>query len=79
MGVDILIDDTPEMVTISCFDPIRREIARIALEKLIQDGRIHPTRIEDIVRKSQVEVEETIFKSGEEATFEADVKGLNPS
>ena len=78
MGVDILIDDTPEMVTISCFDPIRREIARIALEKLIQDGRIHPTRIEDIVRKSQVEVEETIFKSGEEATFEADVKGLNP-
>jgi ribonuclease Y len=78
MGVDILIDDTPEMVTISCFDPIRREIARIALEKLIQDGRIHPTRIEDIVRKSQVEVEETIFKSGEEATFDADVKGLNP-
>ena len=78
MGVDILIDDTPEMVTISCFDPIRREIARIALEKLIQDGRIHPTRIEDIVRKSQTEVEETIFKSGEEATFDADVKGLNP-
>ena len=78
MGVDILIDDTPEMVTISCFDPIRREIARIALEKLIQDGRIHPTRIEDIVLKSQVEVEETIFKSGEEATFNADVKGLNP-
>ena len=78
MGVDILIDDTPEMVTISCFDPIRREIARIALEKLIQDGRIHPTRIEDIVHKSQVEVEETIFKSGEEATFDADVKGLNP-
>ena len=78
MGVDILIDDTPEMITISCFDPIRREIARIALEKLIQDGRIHPTRIEDIVRKSQTEVEETIFKSGEEATFDADVKGLNP-
>ena len=78
MGVDILIDDTPEMITISCFDPIRREIARIALEKLIQDGRIHPSRIEDIVRKSQVEVEETIHKSGEEATFEANVMGLNP-
>ena len=78
MGVDILIDDTPEMITISCFDPIRREIARIALEKLIQDGRIHPSRIEDIVRKSQVEVEETIQKSGEEATFEANVMGLNP-
>ena len=78
MGVDILIDDTPEMITISCFDPIRREIARIALEKLIQDGRIHPSRIEDIVRKSQVEVEETIYKSGEEATFDANVKGLSP-
>ena len=78
MGVDILIDDTPEMITISCFDPIRREIARIALEKLIEDGRIHPSRIEDIVRKSQVEVEETIYKSGEEATFDANVMGLNP-
>ena len=78
MGVDILIDDTPEMITISCFDPIRREIARIALEKLIQDGRIHPSRIEDIVRKSQVEVEETIYKSGEEATFDANVMGLDP-
>ena len=76
-GVDILIDDTPEMITISCFDPIRREVARVALEKLIQDGRIHPTRIEDIVRKSQTEVEETIFRSGEEATFDAGVKGLN--
>ncbi len=78
MGVDILIDDTPEMVTISCFDPIRREIARIALEKLIEDGRIHPSRIEDIVRKSQVEVQETIYKSGEEATFDANVRGLSP-
>ncbi len=77
-GVDILIDDTPEMITISCFDPVRREIARIALEKLIQDGRIHPSRIEDMVRKSQTEVEETIYKSGEEATFDAGVKGLNP-
>lgn len=77
-GVDILIDDTPEMITISCFDPIRREVARVALEKLIQDGRIHPTRIEDMVRKSQIEVEETIYKSGEQATFDSGVKGLNP-
>jgi len=77
-GVDILIDDTPEMITISCFDPIRREVARVALEKLIQDGRIHPARIEDMVRRSQEEVEETITRSGEEATFDAGVKGLNP-
>lgn len=76
-GVDVLIDDTPEMVTISCFDPIRRETARLALEKLMLDGRIHPTRIEDMVRRSQTEVEETIQRSGEEATFAASVRGLN--
>ena len=77
-GVDILIDDTPEMITISCFDPIRREVARLALEKLIQDGRIHPARIEDIVGRAQIELDETIYRSGEEATFAAGVKGLNP-
>ena len=77
-GVDILIDDTPEMVTVSCFDPIRREVARLALEKLIVDGRIHPARIEDVVAKSRQEVEETIHRCGEEATLEAGVKGLNP-
>ena len=77
-GVDILIDDTPEMVTVSCFDPIRREVARLSLEKLIIDGRIHPARIEDIVVKARQEVEETIIRCGEEATLEAGVKGLNP-
>ena len=77
-GVDILIDDTPEMVTISCFDPVRREVARLALEKLIQDGRIHPTRIEDMVRRAQEEVEESIQRAGEEATFESGVRGVHP-
>lgn len=77
-GVDILIDDTPEMITISCFDPIRREVARLALEKLIQDGRIHPARIEEIVGRARIELDETIYRSGEEATFAAGVKGLNP-
>ena len=77
-GVDVLIDDTPEMVTISCFDPIRREVARVSLEKLIKDGRIHPARIEEIVQKSQHEVEETISRCGQEATFDAGVKGLHP-
>ncbi len=77
-GVDILIDDTPEMITISCFDPVRREVARLALEKLIQDGRIHPARIEEIVQKSQLEVEATIARSGEQATFDAGVPGLHP-
>ena len=77
-GVDLLIDDTPEVITISCFDPIRREVARVALEKLIEDGRIHPTRIEDMVVKSQNEVEEIIWRSGEKATFDAGVPGLKP-
>ena len=77
-GVDLLIDDTPEIITISCFDPIRREVARVALEKLIEDGRIHPARIEDMVVKSQNEVEEIIWRSGEQATFDAGVPGLKP-
>ena len=77
-GVDLIIDDTPEAVTISCFDPIRREIARVAITKLIVDGRIHPARIEEMVAKSEKEVSETIWKSGEAAIFDAGVRGLSP-
>ena len=76
-GVDVIIDDTPEVVTISCFDPVRREIARLALEKLISDGRIQPARIEDVVLRSQKEIEETIWKAGEQATFDVGVSGLD--
>lgn len=77
-GVDVIIDDTPEIVTISCFDPIRREVARLALEKLIADGRIQPARIEDVVQKAQAEVEQTVWRAGEQATFEVGVSGLAP-
>ena len=77
-GVDLIIDDTPEAVTVSCFDPIRREVAKIALTNLIKDGRIHPARVEDMVQKAQKEVEETIWKEGERAIFESDVRGMNP-
>ena len=77
-GVDLIIDETPEAVTISCFNPIRREIARLALIKLITDGRIHPARIEDMVVKAEEELEKTIWKSGEEAVFDVGVRGLNP-
>ena len=77
-GVDLIIDDTPEAITLSCFDPVRREVARLAVSKLVSDGRIHPARIEDMVKKSQEEVEETIWKSGESAVLEADVRGLHP-
>ncbi len=76
-GVDVIIDDTPEIVTVSCFDPVRREIARLSLEKLIADGRIQPARIEDIVLKTQAEIDQTIWKAGEQATFEVGVTGLD--
>ena len=76
-GVDVVIDDTPEVVTISCFDPVRREIARLALEKLIADGRIQPARIEDMVNRAHTEIDQTIQKAGEQATFDVGVSGLN--
>ena len=77
-GVDLIVDDTPEAVTISCFDPIRREVARIALTSLIKDGRIHPARVEEAVEKAQAEVEETMRRSGEQAVLYAGVRGLQP-
>ncbi len=76
-GVDLIIDDTPEAITISTFDPVRREIARLALEKLISDGRIHPSRIEEMVDKSRKEVENIIKKEGEQATFATGIHGMN--
>ena len=77
-GVDLIIDDTPEAVTLSCFDPIRREVARVAVTKLMADGRIHPARIEDMVAKAEKEVADDVWKSGEQAVFDAGVRGLHP-
>ena len=77
-GVDLIIDDTPEAITVSCFEPVRREIARLALEKLIADGRIHPTHIEEMVEKARREVEAVIKSEGERAALETGVRGLHP-
>ncbi|MCM1264663.1 MAG: ribonuclease Y [Candidatus Gastranaerophilales bacterium] len=76
-GVDLIIDDTPEAVVLSSFDPVRREVAKLALEKLIQDGRIHPVRIEEVVEKSKTEVEKKIFREGENAALDMGVMGLS--
>ncbi len=77
-GVDLIIDDTPEAITVSCFDPVRREVARLALEKLISDGRIHPARIEEMVDKAKKEVETLIRQAGEKAVFETGVRSVPP-
>ena len=77
-GCDLIIDDTPEAITVSSFDPVRREVARLALEKLIADGRIHPARIEEMVAKAQKEVNATIKAEGERAVFETNIHGLHP-
>ena len=77
-GVDLIIDDTPEAVTLSCFDPVRREVARLAVTSLVSDGRIHPARIEEMVGRSEKEVSDIIWKCGEEAALEVGVRGLHP-
>ena len=77
-GVDVIIDDTPDTVVVSCFDPVRREVARIALEKLVSDGRIHPGRIEEVVNKARREVDAGIIETGEQAAYETGITGLHP-
>ena len=77
-GVDIIIDDTPDAVTLSCFDPVRREIARLSLSKLVTDGRIHPTRIEEVVERAKAEVDQVIVKEGERAIYEAGLPDIHP-
>lgn len=77
-GIDFIVDDTPEAITLSGFDPVRREVARVALEKLILDGRIHPARIEELVQKVQKDIEETIKEAGENACFDADIHNIHP-
>jgi ribonuclease Y len=77
-GVDVIIDDTPDTVVVSCFDPVRREVARQALEKLVSDGRIHPGRIEEVVNKARQEVDKQIVETGEQAAYEVGVAGLHP-
>ena len=77
-GVDVIVDDTPEAVTISCFDPVRREVARRALQKLVNDGRIHPAYVEKVLKTEQKEVDKVIFEAGEEAVYDAGISGLHP-
>ncbi|GDX87659.1 ribonuclease Y [Gemmatimonadota bacterium] len=77
-GVDVIIDDTPDTVVVSCFDPVRREVARLALEKLVADGRIHPGRIEEVVEKARKEVDAGIIETGEHAAYEVNIHGLHP-
>ncbi|MCB5233623.1 MAG: ribonuclease Y [Candidatus Cloacimonetes bacterium] len=78
-GVDIIIDDTPEAVVLSCFDPVRREVGRLALEKLISDGRIHPGRIEEVIAKTAKEMDETLIKIGEQAVLETNIHNISPN
>ena len=77
-GVDVIIDDTPDTVVVSCFDPVRREVGRLALERLIADGRIHPGRIEEIIAKCRAEIEAGIVEAGEQAVYETGIKGMHP-
>ena len=77
-GVDVIIDDTPDTVVVSCFDPVRREVGRLALERLISDGRIHPGRIEEIVDKARAEVDASVLEAGEQAVYETGIKGMHP-
>jgi ribonuclease Y len=77
-GVDVIIDDTPDTVVVSCFDPVRREVGRLALERLIADGRIHPGRIEEVVKKAQADVDAGILEAGEQAVYETGIRGLHP-
>ncbi|HXM39237.1 MAG TPA: ribonuclease Y [Gemmatimonadales bacterium] len=77
-GVDVIIDDTPDTVVVSCFEPVRREIGRLALERLIADGRIHPGRIEEVVKKARIDVDAGILEAGEQAVYETGIRGLHP-
>src|SRR5207245_2734866 len=77
-GVDVIIDDTPDTLVVSCFDPVRREVGRLALERLIADGRIHPGRIEEVVDKARGEVDASIVEAGEQAIYETGIKGMHP-